>query len=122
MALVIIRRLCTASIRPQFFKERTTSILLQKITFSVDGSSYSLKNVPKLNITTYDTTTIRYYSNAANKNKNANIDKDKKEEETKPSLIKRFKQMYKDYWYVLVPVHILTSAAWFGGFYYLACR
>jgi len=28
--------------------------------------------------------------------------------------------MYRDYWYVLVPVHLITSAAWFGGFYYLA--
>lgn len=28
--------------------------------------------------------------------------------------------MYKDYWYVLVPVHLVTSAAWLGGFYYLA--
>lgn len=38
----------------------------------------------------------------------------------KPSLFQRFKQMYKDYWYVLLPVHLVTSAAWFGGFYYLA--
>ncbi|KAG8333820.1 hypothetical protein J6590_102622 [Homalodisca vitripennis] len=39
---------------------------------------------------------------------------------TKPSLYQRFKAMYRDYWYVLVPVHLVTSAAWFGGFYYLA--
>ncbi|XP_045459137.1 uncharacterized protein C18orf19 homolog A [Melitaea cinxia] len=38
--------------------------------------------------------------------------------ENKKSLIKRFKQMYKDYWYVLLPVHMTTSAIWFGGFYY----
>ena len=25
--------------------------------------------------------------------------------------------MLKDYWYVLVPVHVATSAVWFGGFY-----
>ncbi|KAF0297575.1 Protein FAM210A [Amphibalanus amphitrite] len=36
----------------------------------------------------------------------------------KPSIFKRFKQMYKDYWYVLVPVHLATSAVWFGSFYY----
>lgn len=41
-------------------------------------------------------------------------------EDPKPGLIKRFKQMYRDYWYVLVPVHLVTSAGWFGGFYYLA--
>lgn len=36
----------------------------------------------------------------------------------KPSLFQRFKQMSKDYWYVLIPVHIITSAGWFGGFYF----
>ncbi|XP_034828102.1 uncharacterized protein C18orf19 homolog A [Maniola hyperantus] len=40
------------------------------------------------------------------------------EPEKKPGLIQRFKQMYKDYWYVLLPVHMTTSAIWFGGFYY----
>ncbi|KAJ8973490.1 hypothetical protein NQ317_018763 [Molorchus minor] len=28
--------------------------------------------------------------------------------------------MYRDYWYVLVPVHLVTSAVWFGMFYYMA--
>ena len=40
----------------------------------------------------------------------------------KLSLFQKFKQMYRDYWYVLVPVHLITSLAWFGGFYYLAVR
>ncbi|KAF5287718.1 hypothetical protein FQA39_LY15738 [Lamprigera yunnana] len=44
----------------------------------------------------------------------------KNQNDMKPSLLQRFKQMYRDYWYVLVPVHLVTSAAWFGGFYYLA--
>jgi len=25
--------------------------------------------------------------------------------------------MMKDYWYVLIPVHVATSIVWFGGFY-----
>lgn len=40
--------------------------------------------------------------------------------EKKLSLYQRFKHMYRDYWYVLVPVHLVTSAGWFGCFYYLA--
>ena len=36
----------------------------------------------------------------------------------KPSLFQRFKQMYKDYWYVLIPVHVVTSIGWTGAFYY----
>ena len=46
-------------------------------------------------------------------------------EEEKPerlSVFQRFKQMYKDYWYVLVPVHLATSAVWFGSFYYASKR
>ncbi|XP_023706978.1 protein FAM210A isoform X2 [Cryptotermes secundus] len=41
-------------------------------------------------------------------------------EAQKLSLLQRFKQMYRDYWYVLVPVHLITSLGWFAGFYYLA--
>ncbi|CAG0882109.1 unnamed protein product [Cyprideis torosa] len=32
----------------------------------------------------------------------------------------RFKEMYRDYWYILVPVHAVTTAMWLGGFYVLA--
>jgi len=35
----------------------------------------------------------------------------------KLGLFARFKAMYKDYWYVLVPVHVVTSVGWFGAFY-----
>lgn len=43
-------------------------------------------------------------------------------EEKKPGLVQRFRQMYKDYWYVLLPVHMCTSAIWFGSFYYAVRR
>lgn len=43
-------------------------------------------------------------------------------DEAKPGIFTRFKQMYRDYWYVLVPVHLVTSVGWFGGFYYMAKR
>lgn len=32
----------------------------------------------------------------------------------------KFKLMYKKYWYVLIPVHIVTSVSWVAGFYYLS--
>ena len=37
--------------------------------------------------------------------------------EEKVGLFKKFKKMWKDYWYVMIPVHIVTSAGWLGGFY-----
>jgi hypothetical protein len=41
---------------------------------------------------------------------------------TKLTLFQRFKQMYKDYWYVLIPVHVVTSVGWFGTFYFAVKR
>jgi len=41
---------------------------------------------------------------------------DRKKSEN-PGIVKRFKAMIKDYWYVLVPVHVATSIVWLGGFY-----
>lgn len=42
------------------------------------------------------------------------------QETAKLGLFARFKKMYKEYWYVLVPVHCVTSVFWLGGFYYAA--
>lgn len=44
------------------------------------------------------------------------------DEEKNLSRYQKFKLMYKRYWYVLIPVHLATSAVWFGSFYYLAAR
>lgn len=38
----------------------------------------------------------------------------------KAGIVTRFKLMYKKYWYVLIPVHVVTSIGWVGGFYYLS--
>lgn len=40
----------------------------------------------------------------------------------KLGLFARFKLMSKQYWYVLLPVHVVTSCFWFGGLYYLSTR
>lgn len=42
--------------------------------------------------------------------------------ESKLSLFAKFKLMYKKYWYVLIPVHVITSLGWMGLFYYLSKR
>jgi len=55
------------------------------------------------------------------KSKSYETDKNIKIEEKQetPGVIKKFKQMWKDYWYVVIPVHIVTSIGWYGGFYLL---
>lgn len=44
------------------------------------------------------------------------------EETQKLGLFARFKKMAKDYWYVLIPVHVATSAVWLGAFFYTSKR
>lgn len=60
-----------------------------------------------------------------------NIKNDEKDKEVvvdpievykKLGLFARFKRMTKEYWYVLIPVHCITSCFWFGGFYYASVR
>lgn len=49
--------------------------------------------------------------------------KDSKVEQPKNvGIVARFKDLAKKYWYVLVPVHVVTSAGWLAGFYYLSTR
>ncbi|XP_063705113.1 uncharacterized protein C18orf19 homolog A [Culicoides brevitarsis] len=67
-------------------------------------------------------------SRSASSNSSSNTPTSQKDEEkVKPGdefenlgLIARFKKMYKEYWYVLVPVHLATSAVWLGTFYYVS--
>lgn len=40
----------------------------------------------------------------------------------KQGIVARFKDLTRKYWYVLVPVHVVTSAGWLAGFYYLSTR
>lgn len=35
-------------------------------------------------------------------------------------IFQRFKIMAKNYWYIVLPVHIVTSTVWFGSFYFIA--
>lgn len=38
----------------------------------------------------------------------------------KPTVFQRMKQMTKDYWHILIPVHIVTSTGWLALFYMAA--
>ncbi|KAK7073177.1 hypothetical protein SK128_005691 [Halocaridina rubra] len=46
-----------------------------------------------------------------------NVEENKEE---KLSLVQKFKLMYKQYWYVLIPVHVATSIVWYGSFFIAA--
>ncbi|XP_054711613.1 protein FAM210A-like [Uloborus diversus] len=63
----------------------------------------------------------RYKQHDSKKPENVSIDGNETDEPPeKLSIFQRYKKMLKEYWYVLLPVHMVTSALWFGGFYYAA--
>ncbi|XP_015364797.1 PREDICTED: protein FAM210A [Diuraphis noxia] len=42
------------------------------------------------------------------------------DEDKSQSIFQRFKNMAKKYWYIVLPVHLVTSTIWFGSFYFIA--
>lgn len=80
-------------------------------------------NQPQIKHQYLTCTSVRYVSS---KNEDSPTETKVKTETEEPpqklGLIARFKQMYRDYWYVLVPVHLVTSIGWFTSFYYMAKR
>lgn len=74
----------------------------------------------------FGTTTVQYHKK---KKLEESIESDGRKEELSskeggkpPSYWQRFKEMYKKYWYVLIPVHAVTSLGWMAIFYYLVRR
>lgn len=92
---------------------RFTSIISSLGTEKTYNNEISfLKNIP------YN----KYSSDSKNAEKKSIGKGADENKEEKLSLLKKFKIMYRDYWYVLVPVHVVTSTVWFGGFYFMAKR
>lgn len=55
-----------------------------------------------------------YYSDVKQSSKD---DCQKSQMEQKVSVFQKMKQMTKDYWHILIPVHIVTSIGWVAIFY-----
>ncbi|XP_022198425.2 protein FAM210A isoform X2 [Nilaparvata lugens] len=98
------------------------TIVIQKRVFSCQNKALlqnSLDNLLKRDVYSGPNTLINASKPAANLK--CYCTSPRKDEEQKPlSIFQKFKALYRDYWYVLVPVHMATSAVWFGGFYYMA--
>lgn len=59
-------------------------------------------------------TQLKFYSTAEKGSNSGNDD-----DTSKLTLFQKFKKMYREYWYVVVPVYLVISPLWFGGCYYL---
>lgn len=124
MAAVVARRMVLARLSAKFRVALSGRELplnfycLGYSNFVVNRSGCAWKNV---RVETRCVTISRYFSEDAAK-QTQSPPPEQKEEPKKKTLLQRFKEMYKNYWYVLVPVHLVTSAFWFGSFYYLAKR
>lgn len=58
--------------------------------------------------------TLAYYSDLK---RNSDGDCQKPQTEQKLTVFQKMKQMTKDYWHVLIPVHVITSIGWIAIFY-----
>lgn len=61
-----------------------------------------------------DGITLAHYSDFKRKSEN---DCQEPQSQKKVSIFQKMKQMTKDYWHILVPVHIVTSIGWVAIFY-----
>ncbi|KRX49850.1 Rho GTPase-activating protein 39 [Trichinella murrelli] len=73
---------------------------------------------------TFSVSCIQYHRSLASlessKSNGSQPDKKADVDESKLTTYQKFKLTFKRYWYVLVPVHLITSSVWLGSFYYLA--
>jgi len=60
---------------------------------------------------TKNSITLAYYSKQSSENDC------QKQTEHKISIFQKMKQMTKDYWHILIPVHVITSIGWVAIFY-----
>ncbi|XP_068083271.1 uncharacterized protein C18orf19 homolog A isoform X2 [Anabrus simplex] len=115
----ISRHGCICSYRDKYFGQ-TLSNSSKNGTFSLVGGPGDLWKNNVANKAVVRRYSINDKKDPEDKAKVSGVSDQPQNEVKKVGLVQKFKQMYRDYWYVLVPVHLVTSIGWFGGFYYLA--
>lgn len=93
-------------------KMNTSVLLNDRISRTVLSSNLGNNSLLKSNLTT-----SKWCLNTPNEKNVPDSEQPKK-----LGIVARFKELAKKYWYVLIPVHVITSAGWLGGFYYLSTR
>ncbi|XP_033209539.1 protein FAM210A isoform X2 [Belonocnema kinseyi] len=106
-----VRCLCYASTR------------LEKITLAGDDPNFGTRLPNYQTFRNYSLVNQRLFKDAfcefePRTVRNYTTETPKKEStEPKPSIFQRMKQMSKDYWHILIPVHVATSLVWISIFY-----
>lgn len=106
------------NVKPNFVERRPNCVGIAPYSYwaeSLDVGS-QLKKTNLYNVHYID---IRYYATSSGKPTTEQNADESNIPQQKLSLVQKFKSMMKSYWYVLIPVHIVTSIGWFAGFYYL---
>lgn len=93
-------------------KTNPSLVLNDRISTTVLSSKLGNNSLLKCNLTT-----SKWCLNKKSDTKQPEVEPPKKQ-----GIVARFKDLTKKYWYVLVPVHVITSAGWLAGFYYLSTR
>lgn len=134
----VSRHSCARTVYPKFMEIRNNIGEYEKksvrLSYSFGGlnnlnnlllacDNIFCKNVPSKGKRQFH---ITHSNNLANKSDSKSAaavgEYDLFDKESNLSLFAKFKLMYKKYWYVLIPVHVITSLGWIGIFYYLSKR
>jgi len=124
LARMPIMRAATSSVwsSAQFLHPAFRSFNTRVVSTSFHASSVRLftdprqtSHLPNLHLVPQLTPTIYCREFSSDKKKDVDIGDEKK----KTGIVAKFKQMFKNYWYILVPVHVATSIVWFGSFYFM---
>lgn len=91
-------------------KTNTSLVLNNRISTTVLSSNLGSNSLFKSNLTTSQWCLSK------------KLNEPELEPPKKQGIVARFKELTRKYWYVLVPVHVITSAGWVAGFYYLSTR
>ncbi|KAL7307246.1 hypothetical protein TKK_0000967 [Trichogramma kaykai] len=83
-----------------------------------------LLDLPKLNVCKYEMSAVEYSTSTKpeSSTKDASCEKVCHEPPAaaNPSIFQKMKQLGKDYWHILIPVHVVTSIGWASIFYIAA--
>ncbi|XP_027851190.2 protein FAM210A [Aphis gossypii] len=89
---------------------RTTSVSAQR----------KQQALPSLGCLTTDVRSYTLFTSDGRRTMSTTTNPSPPPDEKPPNIFQRFKNMAKKYWYIVLPVHLVTSTVWFGSFYLIA--
>lgn len=103
----------------RLFVPCTGCLLKHSASVSEQRKQQSLRSLGCLT-TAHDVRSYTLYTSDRRRTMSTTTNPPPPPDEKPPNIFQRFKNMAKKYWYIVLPVHLVTSTVWFGSFYLIA--